>query len=275
MILVTGGMGFIGSHLVEALKKKGEDVYVMDLKCGKNILNESDYPEKVDLIYHLAAHARISPSVKRPLEYHENNLTGTLKVLLYAQRVGAKVVFASSSSVYGNTAIFPTPELIYTAPTNPYSLQKMMCEWYCRLYGNCTIIRYFNVYGEGQDDEGENATVIGILLKQYRERKPFTIHGGTQVRDFTHVSDAVDCTIRAGELLLQDGISRVFNVGTGQCCSLLYVADMIDSNHPKDIQPGRPFEYKKTQADIYEAKRLLGYFPKVELKKWITDYLTK
>lgn len=293
-ILVTGGCGFIGSHIVDELINRGHLVDVVDdLSTGlKENLNPRAklYPGRVqdffkaanyDFIFHTAALARIQPSIQDPLPAHDANVNGTLRILEIARLAGAKVIFCGSSSIYGN-APTPTSEKVLPNPGSPYALQKWQCEQYLemyhKLYGLQYItLRYFNVYGPRQILTGAYAALIGIFLNQYKNKKPFTIVGdGTQRRDFTNVADVVAANMAAMEVLIGNRKlpHRTFNIGTGTNYSVLEVADMIDPNHPKEFLPKRPGEAKKTLASIRRAKSILYYQPQHALPVWIKKQLT-
>lgn len=285
--LVTGGAGFIGSHLVDALIVQGHAVTVIDnlSHSTKEHVHERahfikgdirDYPFETlgifDGIFHLASISRIQPSIVDPITSDAVNIHGTVRILTYAKTIRAKVVFASSSSIYGNQKKFPASETAPSDILSPYSLQKLTCDAYLdlfqKLYGlRYAIVRYFNVYGERQIATGEFATIIGIFLHQYRNGLPFTIVGdGSQRRDFTYVADAVDATMRAMDHSSQ---ALLCNIGTGRNYSILEIAELISLSHPKIFLSVRPGEYDKTCADITNARELLAWEPRVVLAEWI------
>ena len=282
-ILVTGGLGFIGSNLVDKLIELGYTVTVLDnLSTGKKenlnpkarfILGDVQIfktNERFDVIYHVAALARIQPSIENPVEFHDTNLNGTLNTLMLAKQCGAKFVFSSSSSVYGETDIFPTTENVPIHPGSPYAAQKYMSEVYCRLFSelyglNVTVFRYFNVYGFHQILTGAYAAVVGIFLDQFKNNKSFTIVGdGTQSRDFINVQDVVSANVLAVNL---KGFN-IFNVGVGYDCSINDLADMISITHPRIYLPRRSGEYQKTLAGNSKLIKL-GWQPTITLKQWI------
>lgn len=287
-ILVTGGAGFIGSHVVDALIKDNHEVWIVDnLSRGSvNNLNSQakfikadienfdfDSLPKIDIIFHLAALARIQPSIIDPLPSTLVNVFGSVRVFDYARRVGAKVVFSGSSSVYGlkETEIDAIAETKPTTPQSPYALDKLTCEAYLdlfsRLYGlKYVILRYFNVYGERQILEGAYATVIGIFLSQLKNNQPFTIVGdGNQRRDFTHVSDVVRANLLAAFGGVEGG---VFNIGTGTSWSINQVAGLINKDHPVEFIPERPGEAREVLANNSKALQL-GWKPTIKLNEWI------
>ena len=249
-VLVTGGAGFIGSHLVDALINDGHSVVVIDnLSTGKrsqvnkkakfikadirNLKKIKLYFKGIDLVFHLAARARIQPSIKDPVSTFDHNITGTLNVLLAARDAGVKrVVYSASSSSYGDQDTVPLYEEMIPRFKSPYSLSKYVGEEMCRLFSNLyglesVSLRYFNVYGPRQLLSGAYATVMGIFLKQLKDGKPLTIVGdGSIQRDFTHVSDVVRANILAAQSN-KVGKGEVINIGTGKNYSINEVASMI------------------------------------------------
>ena len=247
--LVTGGAGFIGSNLVDKLIDEGIEVIILDdLSTGKkenlhpkakwfNVslqnLDSDFYFQGVDVVFHLAALARVQPSIKDPISFDTVNVGGTLKVLYYAYKAGVKrVVYSASSSCYGNTEIFPTPEIAPTNPLSPYGLQKYIGEQYCKMFSEvygldtCSL-RYFNIYGEKMSLDGAYCLAIGIFAKQMLEGKPLTItNDGNQRRDFTYVGDVVEANILAANY--QEKLKgESFNIGNGGNFSINEVADML------------------------------------------------
>ena len=276
--IVTGGAGFIGSHLVDHLVGEGHEVVVWDsLTTGKRdqvnpkvrfheIHVESIHPEyhldELDAIFHLAGEARIQPSFESPAITHDSNVTGTMKILEMARHCGSKVIYAGSSSVY------------HDQYANPYSFTKLKAEEYCTLYNRLykvpvVIARFFNVYGPRQLEEGAYATVVGIFEKQYRDGVPLTVTGnGRKRRDFTHVEDIV-----SGLVAMSHGEwdAKIFNLGTGVNHSIQELAKMFNSEI-KYI-PERPGEAQNTLADIHDSKAYLGWTPKRILKEYVDDLL--
>lgn len=303
-VLVTGGAGFIGSHLTDRLIAKGHLVRVIDnLFLGKreNVNPRAEFWEKdirdlyqltyydifkeVDYVFHLAAMPRIQPSIKNPDESFTNNLLGTHNVLVAAKWTGVKkVVFSGSSSVYGDQNISPLVESLPPKPKNPYALHKLMGEQLClkftEWHGLPTVcLRYFNVYGERQPVEGAYTTVVGIFLRQAEmdQDQDLTIVGdGTQRRDFTYVSDVVEANIAAMEA--PEAVGEVINIGTGINYSINQLADFIENRRQcrqrVHIAP-RPGEAQETLADISKAKKLLGFQPTMSLETWIKSQLEK
>ena len=284
-VLVTGGAGFIGSNLVDKLIEQGIEVIVLDnLSTGKkeNInpkavfhnvdlskLTSADYVlfKGVDVVFHLAALARVQPSIEDPVSFNEANINGTLNVLLASHKTGVKrVVYSASSSAYGNASIFPTPENHPTNPLSPYGLQKYVGEQYCKVfsevYGLDTVsLRYFNIYGERMN--------LGIFAKQMLEGNPLTItNDGEQRRDFTYVGDAIRANILAATRD-KDFKGDVFNIGNGSNYSVNEVADMLGGEKTYGEKRIEPFQ---TLADNTKAKTELEWTPTGDLKTWINNY---
>ncbi len=292
-VIVTGGAGFIGSNLVDKLIDKGIKVHIFDnLSTGfkKNInpkakfynLDVSElYPadfskfKGIDTIFHLAALARVQPSIEDPITYNKTNVDGTLQMLLLADFLKVKkFVYSASSSCYGNTEIFPTPETAPTNPLSPYGLQKHIGEQYCKMfsevYGLDTVsLRYFNVYGERMSLEGAYKLVIPIFAQQMLEGKPLTINNdGEQRRDFTYVGDVVEANILAATYKRKlKGES--FNIGNGNNYSVNELADMFGGEKQYGNKVIEPFE---TLADNSKIKQTLKWTPKGNLKEWIKNY---
>ncbi len=293
-ILVTGGAGFIGSNIVDALIEKGHDVLIIDnLSTGKkeNINPKAKFFEAdlrefekiqplfsgVDFVFHEAALPRIPLSIEKPIETNDINIKGTLNALVAAKDAKVKrFIYAASSSALGGNAVLSMKEDAKCDPLNPYALQKYVGELYCRIffeiYGLPAVcLRYFNVYGPRQPREGSYVPVIGIFLTQKKEDKPLTITGdGDQTRDFTHVFDVVRANILAMESK-KVGRGEVINIGGGKNHSVNEIAKMIggESVH----LPARPGEMKDTLADISRAKELLGWQPQITLEEGIKKLL--
>ncbi len=292
--LVTGGAGFIGTNLVKELLAQGHEVVVIDNYAGgrkpERMQNGATYfegdirkPEDLnnvcrngfDGIFHFAALPRVTFSVEHPAETHAANATGTLNVLIAARDHKIKrVIFSSSSSVYGNQEIYPLKEDFIPLPISPYALHKFIGEHYCRLfnslYGLETVcLRYFNVYGPYFDPEGAYALVIGKFLKQKKEGTPMTVCGdGEYYRDYTHVSDIVRANIAA---MQSDKVGRgdVFNIGNNNPHSVNELVKMIGGEFV--FVPPRPGDVRFTQADNSKAKEILVWEPKVRLEEGIEE----
>lgn len=276
-MVITGGAGFIGSHLVAALKEAGHDVEIVDLKTGGDIRK----PERLarafkgaTYVFHLAALPRVQYSIEHPEETNETNITGTLNVLVAARDAGVKkVIYSASSSAYGDTVVMPLVETMLAHPISPYALQKYVGELYCRLfsevYGLPTVsLRYFNVYGPGADPNGAYALVIAKFLQQRMEGKSMTITGdGTQTRDFTHVRDVVQANLLAATSE-KVGMGEVINIGAGKNASVNKIAELIGG--PVEHIPAR-LEPHDTLADNSLAKKLLDWEPQVSLEEGIAE----
>ncbi len=292
-VVVTGGAGFIGSHLVDALVARGDEVIVADsfikqanpdkssvLWATHYVVDIRDFYAMKSLlngatcVYHLAALPRVQFSIENPVDTHDTNVTGTLSVLEAARQAGVKrVVFASSSSVYGMRAQMPLKETDPLRPISPYAAQKLMgeilCKMYTDVYGLDTVcLRYFNVYGPRLDPNGPYALVIGVFLRQWLAGEPLTITGdGTQTRDFTHVSDVVRATLLAGDPnFIAHG--RAINIGAGHGVSINDLAKMFGD--PTEYIAARN-EPHDTRADNSLARRLLDWEPKVRIEDGIAD----
>ena len=291
-VIVTGGAGFIGSHLTDALVDRGFDVHVIDdLSAGKlENINKLAVFHKEDIrnfeaikkiiegakyVFHVAAKPRVQVSIQNPLETHDINVNGTVNVLVASKETGVKrVVYSASSSAYGEQDTMPLHEEMHARPISPYGLQKyigeLKCRVFSRVYGMETVsLRYFNVYGPRLVSEGgAYDLVIGRFLKQRKEGKPITIvPDGEQTRDFTHVRDVVMANILAMESD-KVGKGEVINIGAGKNYSINKIADIIGG--PVVYCEPR-MEPKHTLADNRRAKELLGWEPKVTLEEGIEE----
>ena len=292
--IVTGGAGFIGSHIVDRLIEDGNEVISLDNesatsneefywnpKAQKAVLDICDYDKieplfkGVNCVFHLAAEARIQPAIKNPCKASATNVLGTCNVLQAARENGVdRVIYSSTSSAYGLINDPPLTEDMPNDCLNPYSVTKVagedLCKMYYTLWGVPTIsLRYFNIYGERQPIKGPYAPVIGLFQKQKESSKFLTIVGdGTQRRDFTHVSDAVQANMLAMETQNKQCFGETFNIGTGTNHSILEIAKMID--HDYVFIPKRKGEAHITLANIDKAKKMLGYKPSVKLQDWIS-----
>ena len=289
--LVTGGAGFIGSHLTERLLKEGYQVTVIDdlsegkwenlpkspnlIKVEASILgNISNILAGQEVIFHLAAVPRLQRSLAKPWQTHRVNVDGTLKLLLLARKHKInKFIFASSSSVYGNQNRLPFTENMSPNPLVPYSLHKLLGEKYCQMFSDLwdlktIVLRYFNVYGPRMSSDGSYANLIPKFIKLISQDITPTVNGnGRQRRDFTHVSDVVEATILAAQSHLS---GEVFNIGYGQAVSVNEVASIINRLMGKNIKPIHGpalIEPKATLSSSQKAKDKLGWKPKVNLEK--------
>jgi len=292
-VLVTGGAGFVGSHLVNALLDRGLRVRVIDnLATGKReVLNpgaelvEADIRDleairpafkDVDCVFHAAALPRVPLSIEKPIETHMVNVVGTLNVLIAARDAHVRrLVYSGSSSVYGDQPHLPLREDMPPNPLNPYALQKLTGEQYTRLFHRLfsmetLTLRYFNVFGPRMAHEGAYVTVISVFLRARREGKPLTIHGdGEQSRDFTHVFDVVRANLAAMDCAIADG--RAINIGHGRNISINRVAELIGG--PTVNLPPRPGDARHTLADNSEAQRVLGWRPEVSFEDGLADLI--
>lgn len=295
--LVTGGAGFIGSHLVEFLASSGAAVRVLDdLSTGRRenlagLAGKIDFVEGdvrdgalarrlmegVDVVFHLAAVASVAPSIADPLTCNGVNVAGVLSVLTAARDAGVRrVVLASSAAVYGSDPAVPTAETAPFAPLSPYAASKAAGELYCRvfakLYGIETVsLRLFNVYGPRQDPASEYSGVVSRFLEQLREGQPLIVHGdGEQTRDFVFAQDVVNALVLASST---PGVSgQVFNIGSGEPVTINELAEALAGLAARDRvvrpihHPERPGDVRHSCADITKAKSVLKFEPTVNLR---------
>ncbi len=290
-VVVTGGAGFIGSHLVDALVAKGFRVHIIDnLSAGKreNVnkrakLHTADIRDLAaikkiikgaEFVFHCAALPRVQYSIENPSETHEVNVTGLQNVLIAAKGGGVRrVVYSASSSAYGDQKSMPLVETMPANPKSPYGLHKYVGELYCRVwstvYGLETVsLRYFNVYGPRINPEGAYPLAIGKFLKQRSEGKPMTITGdGKQTRDFTHVRDVVRANILAAESK-KVGKGEVINIGAGRNVSINKIAELIGGD---TVHIAPRFEPRHTLADNSLARKLLGWKPEISIEEGILE----
>jgi UDP-glucose 4-epimerase len=287
-ILVTGGAGFIGTNLIKRLLRDGQDVVSVDNystgfkenqqdgchyydydisktnNLQKELLIETLENGKFDTIFHLAALARIQPSIKNPYKTLFNNFVSTLNILEYARQNDIRFVYAGSSSIHHG--LFESP----------YAWSKFSGEDLCKLYSNVyntdtAICRFYNVYGPHQIEDGIYATLLGIFQKQYREGNPLTIVGdGEQRRDFTHVDDIVDGVIKSSE---QPFRGEIFELGSGVNFSINEIADMFGKDYPKEYIEQRPGEYDVTLCDYTIANKVLRWKPTRNVEVYIKDFV--
>ncbi|MCV0366658.1 MAG: NAD-dependent epimerase/dehydratase family protein [Nitrosopumilus sp.] len=298
-IAVTGGAGFIGSHIVEYLVNRGDSVTVIDnLHTGKtenlaavidqinfikadirNIDSLENILKNVDGVFHEAALASVQESFSKPNEYHDVNVNGTENILKLSKKFGFKIVYASSSSVYGNPVDIPIKEDAQKIPVNPYAKTKLddeiLAEKYSEKGVNVIGLRYFNVFGERQSEN--YAGVIKLFLERIQNKEPPIINGdGSQIRDFVYVKDVV----RANILALESNVKNAFiNIGTGKTISILELANQIIESSKLSLKPihknALEGDVHKSQADVTLAKKLLNWEYKVELKDWLNETVSE
>ena len=295
--VVTGGAGFIGSHIVEAIARSHEVVVIDNFSSGKrenlsmfadsiNIIQESitDLPllkdafKGADGIFHLGAIASVARSVDDPFVTHETNLTGTLNVLLAARDCGVrKVVFSSSSAVYGDEPTLPKREDMSSVPLSPYAVSKLAGEYYCKvfseLFGVRTVsLRYFNVFGPRQDPQSEYAAVIPkFITRLLNNQSPVIFGDGKQTRDFVYVKDVVEANL----LAMQSSATGVFNIGSGERIDLTTLAgtlsDIMHVNLPPVYEKPRSGDVRDSVSDITAAKKGFGYQTSYSLDKGLAE----
>ena len=295
--LVTGGCGFIGSHVVDRLIKDDHDVLVVDnlsAECNEEFYYNDhatylnlDIGSKEDInsidytphwIFHLAAESRIQPTIKNPMVAYQVNVMGTCNMLEYARTHKVKrFIYSSTSSSYGLKNKTPLQETMKTDCLNPYSASKLagegLCKVYCSLYDIPTVIfRYFNVYGDRQPLKGQYAPVVGLFMEMKKHGESMSIVGdGLQRRDFTHVSDVVEANILAATTNNENVFGEVFNVGTGTNHSVLELAQIIEGEYHHI--PKRLGEAQVTLADITKIKQELAWKPTVYIDDWLKGKL--
>ena len=294
-MLVTGGAGFIGSHLVRGLLERGDRVRVLDNFSTGNRANLADIDVEViegelrsyervhnavrgaEVVFHLGAMGSVPRSVQDPLTSTAVNVEGTLNVLLAARDEGVRrVVFSSSTSVYGSTRELPTLESTAPDPISPYGVAKLAAERYCisfsRVYHSfeTVVLRYFNVFGPRQSPFSQYAAAVPLFVTAIAAGEPVTIFGdGEQSRDFTFVSNVVDATVRAADAPEASG--RMFNVASAAPVSVNHVADVIGRILERPVQrhhlPPRAGDIRDSWADISAAREVLGWEPSVDLEQ--------
>ncbi|MFH2201604.1 MAG: SDR family oxidoreductase [Elusimicrobiota bacterium] len=298
--LVTGGAGFIGSHIAETLVRKGEKVRIIDnFSSGKKSFI-APFASKIELIrgdirslaacrraakgasyvIHQAAIRSVPKSMDHPTASHDSNATGTLNLLIAARDAKVKrFVYASSSSAYGECQRFPQRESFKTAPVSPYAVAKLCGEHYAIMFAKgmgleTVSLRYFNVFGPRQDPESMYSAVIPKFMEQAYLGLPLEVHwDGKQSRDFTHIDNVVHANLRAAQS--RTGVGEAFNIANGKTYSLLDIVHAIEKfvGHKLERRhsPKRKGDVRKTQADISRAKRLLGYKPTVNFEEGMRE----
>ncbi len=290
--LVTGGAGFIGSHLVTRLVELGHAVRVLDnFSTGKrenlaavrhrvdlvegDLCNPDDCRracQDVEIVFHEAAIPSVPVSVAQPQRSHDANINGTFHLLSAARDAKCRrVVYAASSSAYGNTAVSPKHEELRPVPLSPYAVQKLTGELYCRAFSECfglqtLSIRYFNVFGPRQDPRSQYAAAIPAFVTAILRGEPPTVYGdGEQTRDFTFVDNVVHGNLLAAQVARTDG--QVVNVACGECVSVNQVIARINQLLGTNVTPryaeSRPGDVRHSTADIQLAERILGFQPQV------------
>lgn len=293
--LVTGGAGFIGSHLVDLLLENQFEVTVLDNFSTGRAFNLNHVKEKIDLVecdlsiqedwikkfqsvdyvFHLAALADIVPSIQNPEGYFQSNVTGTLNVLQASRHYGVKrFVYAASSSCYGIPELYPTPETSPILPQYPYALTKRMGEelvmHWAQVYKFPALsLRFFNVYGPRYRTSGTYGAVFGVFLAQKLAGKPFTVVGdGKQTRDFTYVQDVAEAVFAAAQ---SDKVGEIYNVGSGATISVNRIVELLKGE--VTYIPKRPGEPDSTFADIAKIKKDLKWSPKISIETGIGELL--
>jgi UDP-glucose 4-epimerase len=296
-VLVTGGAGFIGSNLVRALLARGDDVRVLDNFSTGNRANLEELEQDVELVegelrsyervhnavrgtelvFHLGALGSVPRSVQDPLTSSAVNVEGALNVMLAARDEGIRrVVFASSSSIYGNQPELPLRETMAPDPISPYGVAKLAAERYCvsfsRVYQSfeAVVLRYFNVFGPRQDPTSQYAAVVPLFITAIAASEPVTIFDdGEQSRDFTYIDNVVAANLLAADAVNANG--RIFNVSAGVPATVNQLAEAIGRLLGKPVErrylPPRPGDLRDSWADVSEARRVLGYEPKVGLEE--------
>ncbi|MDL0131624.1 NAD-dependent epimerase/dehydratase family protein [Halobacterium salinarum] len=294
-ILITGGAGFVGSHLADTLTPQNNVTIVDNLSASTPehipdtaTFHEADIrnpgvldelTESVDIVFHEAAIVSVNQSIEAPVHSHETNTDATLELLELARQRDFRVVLASSAAIYGHPEVTPILEHARKTPTSPYGLDKLTIDHYARLYHDLydvdtVALRYFNIYGPRQT-AGDYAGVIAIFRDQAQSGDPITIEGdGNQTRDFVHISDVVDANIRAATT---DHVGEAYNIGTGTKTSITELAetirDVADSDSEIVHTEPRDGDIDESVADITKAQTELGYEPTHSLRDGLQTLL--
>ncbi len=301
--IVTGGAGFIGSHVTEQLLSEGHSVTVVDNLNTGNLQNlpkhfrlkflqkdvfachPEDFADRIDGIAHLAAIPSVTESWLRPLEAHHHNLSTMIALIQLCQVLDIpKLVFASSAAVYGKQNYLPISEEQYTCPISPYGLQKLVCEQYASLFAkklgfSFVALRMFNVFGIRQVPNSQYSGVISIFVAAMQQGLPITIYGdGTQTRDFIYVKDVAIAFAKALTIPLAPGSYLTCNLGTGKATSLIQLVDILKAYFPQwkaetRFSFSRPGDIQHSQADISTANLLLGFSPQWSVHSSINLFL--
>lgn len=294
--IITGGAGFIGSHVTEQLLSEGYKVTIVDnlttgrlqnltkhsrlklLKKDISACKREDFPEQIDGIAHLAATPSVTESWLHPLEAHHNNLSATISVMQLIQALKIpRLVFASSAAVYGNPIQVPVTETHPTSPLSPYGLQKLVCEQYANLFAKSfdfsfVALRMFNVFGSRQVPNSPYSGAISIFVSAMQQNLPITIYGdGMQTRDFVYVKDVAIAFTKALTLSLAPGSCLCCNLGTGKAITLLQLVDILkahfpDWKYPVKLAPARLGDIQHSLADISKISSFLNFEPQWSLE---------
>ena len=301
--LVTGGAGFIGSHVVEHLLSNGHSVTVIDnlstgsldnlpdhrqlILVNKNLLacQPKDFTQPIDGIAHLAAIPSVEKSWLQPLETHQNNLSATISVILLCKALQIpRLVFASSSAVYGDTSKLPVKEEYSICPVSPYGLQKIVSERYISLFSqqlnlSSISLRLFNVFGPRQNPYSHYSGVISIFTNALKQKSQITIYGdGSQTRDFIYVKDVVNAFVIALTIPLSNRSNFVCNIGTGRRTSLLDLVNILKSHFTQwdsliNFADFRPGDIRHSQADISRSKSYLNFTPQWSVESGLSELI--
>jgi UDP-glucose 4-epimerase len=301
--IVSGGAGFIGSHVTEQLLLEGHDVTVVDnLSTGSlqnlpehprlrflekdiSLCQPEDFHASIDGIAHLAATPSVTASWLQPLEAHHNNLSATIAVIQLCQALNIpRLVFASSAAVYGNPTQLPISEVQQTSPISPYGLQKLVSEQYASMFAqqfgfSFVGLRFFNVFGPRQLPNSQYSGVISVFVEAMRQDLPVTIYGdGTQTRDFIYVKDVANGFVKALTSQLESGSSLICNLGTGKSTSLIQLVDMLKICFPQwqaetKFALPRLGDIQHSQADIKLASSRLGFSPQWSVQSGLESFI--